>query len=316
MSDALENGDYVLGLFLDFSKAFDTVNHSILFTKLEHYGVRDICLNWFKSYLDNRKQFVEYNGASSSQRTITCGVPQGSILGPLLFLIYINDLATVSSKIYSVLFADDSNLFTAGKNPNSLVNTMNIEVQKVIRWLRINKLSLNLKKTHFMIFRKRGGRVLLDTELRIDGVEIEMVEKTKFLGIIIDQCFKFDAHIQFIKGKVSRGIGILNKCKKYFNSSTLLTLYYSFIYPYFNYCNCIWGNTCKTYLIPLINLQKMAMRIIEGAERRAHTENIFTKLNILNMNKLYVYCSQLFLFKYHFHKLPAIFDGFFLQGMV
>ena len=162
-----------------------------------------------------------------------------------------------------------------------------------------------------MIFRKRGGWVLLDTELRIDGVEIEMVENTKFLGIIIDKCFKFDAHIQFIKGKVSRGIGILNKCKKYFNSSTLLTLYYSFIYPYFNYCNCIWGNTCKTYLIPLINLQKMAMRIIEGAERRAHTENIFTKLNILNMNKLYVYCSQLFLFKYHFHKLPAIFDGFF-----
>ena len=152
---------------------------------------------------------------------------------------------------------------------------MNIEVQKIIKWLRVNKLSLNLKKTHFMIFRKSRGRILIDTDLVIDGVKIEMVEKTKFLGIIIDQCFKFDAHVQFVKGKVSRGIGILNKCKKYFNSATLLTLYYSFIYPYFNYCNCIWGNTCKTYLLPLIKLQKMALRIIGGAERRAHTEDIF-----------------------------------------
>ena len=156
----------------------------------------------------------------------------------------------------------------------------------------------------------------MDKKLTIDGIEIEMVQKTKFLGVIIDECFKFEAHIQFIKGKVARGIGILNKCKKYFNSSTLLTLYYSFIYPYLNYCNCIWGNTCMTYLFPLIKLQKMAMRIIEGAERRAHTENIFSKLNVLKMNELYVYCTQLFLFKYHYHKLPAIFDSFFTRNGV
>ena len=156
----------------------------------------------------------------------------------------------------------------------------------------------------------------MDKELTIDGIKIEMVDKTKFLGVMIDQCLKFEAHIQFIKGKVARGIGILNKCKKYFNSSTLMTLYYSFIYPYLNYCNCIWGNTCTTYLLPLIKLQKMAMRIIEGVERRAHTESIFKKLKVLNMNNLYVYCAQLFLFKYHYHKLPAIFDSFFMRNGV
>ena len=128
-----------------------------------------------------------------------------------------------------------------------------------------------------MIFRKCKGRVLVDTELIIDGMKIAMVEKTKFLGVVIDQCFNFKAHIQFIKGKVARGIGVLNKCRKYFNSTTLLTLYYSFVYPYLNYCHCIWGNTCKTYLRPLIKFQKVAMIIIEGAERRAHTEDSFKR---------------------------------------
>ena len=108
----------------------------------------------------------------------------------------------------------------------------------------------------------------------------------------------------------------MNKCKKYFTSSTLLTLYYSFLYPYLNYCNCIWGNTCKTYLYPLIKLQKMAMRIIEGAERSDHTEDIFKKLKVLNIDKLYVYCTQLLLFKYHYNKLPAIFDSFFTRNGV
>ena len=146
VSDALENGEYVLGLFIDFSKAFDTINHEILFAKLEFLGIRGICLQWFRSYLSNREQYAVYNDALSSRQRITCG--------PLLFLLYINDLANASDAIYSLLFADDSNMFITGKNPDDLVIKMNAEIVKVVDWLQINKLSFNLKKTHFIIFKK------------------------------------------------------------------------------------------------------------------------------------------------------------------
>ena len=141
-----------IGLFLDFSKAFDTVDHAILFDKLEYYGIRDVPLKWFESYLSKREQFVEYDGTRSDNEYVTCGVPQGSILGPLLFLLYINDLAHLSKKLFALLFADDSNMFLTGNNWNDLIDVMNIEMLKVVEWLRVNKLSLNLKKKHILFY--------------------------------------------------------------------------------------------------------------------------------------------------------------------
>ena len=143
---AIDNSEHTLGIFLDFLKAFDTLDHSILLQKLNHYGIRGRSLEWFTSYLSNRKQYVTVGGHSSTTRSITCGVPQGSILGPLLFLIYINDIAKSSDVLSFILFADDSNLFCSHSHLDTLIATVNFELAFVSNWIKSNKLSLNIKK--------------------------------------------------------------------------------------------------------------------------------------------------------------------------
>ena len=144
----------MIGVFLDLKKAFDTVNHNILLKKLYHYGIRGNLFKWFESYLTNRSQYVLFNGIKSDIRDVTCGVPQGSILGPLLFIIYINDFSGVSDKLFYVLFADDTNVFLSGKDINILIDTIQFELTKLHDWLLANKLTLNIAKTHFMIFHR------------------------------------------------------------------------------------------------------------------------------------------------------------------
>lgn len=314
VTNALENGEYVLGLFLDFSKAFDTVNHAILYQKLEYYGIRGTSLDLFRSYLSERAQYVEYNESRSQKQSITCGVPQGSILGPLLFLLYINDLAQVSSKLFSLLFADDSNMFISGHNLSEMVSTMNTEMVKIVEWLQVNKLSLNLKKTHYIIFRKRRSKIVSDHNIVINGITISRTDNTKFLGVIIDDTLSFQQHIKYIKGKVARGIGILYKTKRYLHRKTLIQLYNAFIYPYLNYCIVVWGNTCKTYLAPLVKIQKRAVRLIGGARKFDHSGPIFKELKLLNINEIYVYSLQIVLYRYHHALLPDIFRGFFVSN--
>ena len=154
--NARDNGESVLGVFLDFSKAFDTVNHEILLNKLQKYGIRGKCNNWFESYLSNRKQCVCFNGVTSNLQSVQCGVPQGSVLGPLLFLLYINDIKNISSMLFTLLFADDTNVFIHGKDINALFDNMNNEMLKIVQWLNVNKLSINIKKTNYMVFTKKN----------------------------------------------------------------------------------------------------------------------------------------------------------------
>ena len=194
MTQAIESGEYVIGVFLDFSKAFDTVNHEILLDKLYHYGVRGCAHKWFSSYLTDRQQFVTYNGMKSQNQVIKCGVPQGSILGPLLFLIYINDLATVCKNTFPILFADDSNLFISGRDSDLIMKTLNEELKEISLWLKANKLSLNIKKTHFMIFSSKN-KAHPNVYINIDGETISENSKTKFLGVIIDNKLCWKDHI-------------------------------------------------------------------------------------------------------------------------
>ena len=150
--NALDNGKCAVGIFLDFQKAFDTVDHSILLDKLHCYGIRGIANQWFFSYLSNRQQSVVYNGYESELKVINCGVPQGSTLGPLLFLLIINDLTNVSSFFMPIIFADDANLFCTGTDLTEITQLFNEEISKIYDWVNPNKLSLNIDKTNFMLF--------------------------------------------------------------------------------------------------------------------------------------------------------------------
>ena len=146
ISLALDRNEHAVGVFLDLSKAFDTVDHNILLDKLEHYGIWGVALDWVRSYLSNRLQFVQFNGHSSSPQTICCGVPQGSILGPLFFLLYINDLSNVSTVVELILFADDTNLFMSHKDPVYLATSLNSELNKLSAWFKANKHAKKKKK--------------------------------------------------------------------------------------------------------------------------------------------------------------------------
>lgn len=296
ITKCMDNGDLVIGIFLDLKKCFDTVDHDILIKKLYAYGIRGTLCNWFKSYLSDRSQYVLYDGEESDIKPITCGVPQGSILGPLLFLIFINDFANASKTLYYVLFADDTNVFLAGKDIHVLVDQIQSELLKLSIWLQANKLTLNLDKTQYMVFH-RAKRKTFDINIKINDCVIEQVIYTKFLGVIIDNRLDWTNHISYISSKLSKGIGIICRARKFFTKAALTTLYNSFIFPYFIYGVEVWGHASNTYLQQLIKIQKKIIRIITNSHYMAHTKELFTKMAILPFDTLVKHRVGLLMYK-------------------
>ena len=177
------------------------MNHKILLTKLEHYGVRGVLLNWFESYLNGRQQFVSVNGVSSDLKDITCGVPQGSVLGPLLFLLYINDLPNVSEKLKFFFFADDTNIYYESRDLQDLEKVINQELKHLSLWLKVNRLALNIGKTNFLIFHSIQRKLTQNVTLKLDKKALSQKDHIKYLGVIVDCHLNWKHHILHVSKK-------------------------------------------------------------------------------------------------------------------
>ena len=308
---SLDNKETVMALYIDLSKAFDSLDHTIMLHKLEHYGVRGIPLNWFKNYLTDRKQYTSFNGSNSNILPLTCGVPQGSILGPLLFLIYVNDIINTSSLLRFVLYADDTNILFSHSNETTLYNVVNSELIYVCDWFKANKLQMNADKTKYMIFRSSKKCKPSHLNLVIDNDAIKQVDNTNFLGVIIDDKLTWTKHVNIIHGKISMTIGIMRKLRSVLPLDTLFMLYNAFVLPHLNYCSLVWSGTSLNNLQRLNVLQKKAIRLCSNAHYLAHSTPLFKDLYTLTIFDHLSLKTGLFMYKYFNALLPVVFDNCF-----
>ena len=309
---ALEKKQIAILLFLDFSKAFDMVDHEILLKKLEHYGIRGVTLSWFQSYLTNREQYVSVDNFKSDKLKLKYSVPQGSILGPTLFILYINDLPNIDKLTQYIFFADDANMIITGYTFEEVSEKVNALLQKIQNWVIGNGLKLNLSKTKYMIFTNKAKQ---NIDVNICGIPIEESECERFLGVLISSNLSWANHINLLASKISRNAGILYKLKDLLPESTLKTLFHSFVQSHLNYCSSVWGLGSKNSTNKLFIAQKKAIRSLRyklsyrppvnsAVNVHCHTKEFFSKLKILTLPNLIAKNCLLMMHKIYLNVSP------------
>ena len=234
--------------FIDLKKAFDTVPHDGLLNKLYRYGIQDQPLSWFESYLTNRTQRVSIENHLSSAANVSSGVPQGSVLGPLLFILYINDLPLAVGLSSVMLYADNTVIFTAASNIDQLQLTLSLDLNNVSNWLTANGLFLNLKKTEYVFFgtRQRLVRSESHSPLCMEGKKVNQVKSFKYLGVLLDECLSFNDHISYLRSKVASRLGLLSRLRGCLTTEAANKIYLSPVLPILSYCDmcfCPLGST-------------------------------------------------------------------------
>jgi len=315
-----DNPEYTIAVFLDLKKAFDTTSHTILIDKLKHYGFRGTANIWFSNYLNNRKQVVSINGTDSEKCAITIGVPQGSVLGPILFLLFINCLPNAVSFL-TLLFADDTTFQLSGNNIRELFDKVNNELEQASDWFNCNKLILNVSKTKFIVFGPNNKKINLNNlSLSIGGEILERIgndcptKSFKFVGVNIDENLSWNTHINKVKSKISFASLQISRLKNIFPTETLVNLYNGLFRPHMEFGLLAWGGAQPSKLKGLINCQKKCIRNINKSKYNSHTGPIFKKLNILKFHDLFDLNCKLFMHSFVHNKLPSCFGSMFSKS--
>lgn len=293
----MEQKDHVITIFVDLQKAFDTINIKILLNKLRKMGIVGNAYKLLKSFLTGRKQYVQLHDHVSKELPIKSGVPQGTVLGPFLYLIYVESLANIGLECKYWMFADDTALVFNNKNEDELYQNINKDLGKFLDWLHINHLIINSQKTVFMEFKRKNKPTSPDKKILIDKVQIKNVKSYNYLGLTIDDKLTWDDHTDAIVRKLSGLIAALRKLSPYMNDKCRKMIYYSYIVSVLTYTMPIWSNTSQHNLNRLQRLQNKAIKSIYNLDNHTPTETLFKKFPYMNILKLkYFECCK-FLFK-------------------
>jgi hypothetical protein len=328
VAEASNKKEFTIAIFCDLQKCFDVFDREILLRKMDFYGIRGIALEWFKDYFTDRSQFVDLNGNFSSVKSSTLGVIQGSILGPILSNLYLNDLHKVVIKLLLFSFADDSKFVYSDKSLENLILTANLEFRKVAQWMRANRLMLHPDKTKYMIFCPRQkpidtslckvflnnndiGATFEDPRLIKEITFLNIADEPiiRFLGLYLDPHLTFRFHVTQILSKISKGLYIMRTVKNILPESALKTLYFSLINSHLIYALPAYGCADRSILNPLIKIQKKAIRIVSKSKWNSHSEPIFQRLGIMRFEDMIKYSQLEFMHLFEHQRLPESFKN-------
>lgn len=291
-----KNNNIVIACFLDFKRAFETIDRLKLIAKLEKYGVKGKAIDFFKHYLKNRKQYTIYQDERSNLIDNNIGLPQGSQLAPLLFIIYINDMINVLKYCKIQMYADDTLIYISGNNLDDLVRKLNADLENISKWLKFNKVKNNVVKTKYMILKNKFKKYNVDNiTIVMDDIEVEYVESMKYLGVIIDTNLSFKEHYESVIAKITQKTNFLNRNSKCLSIWTKKLVYNSIILPHLTYCPTILYVAPKCIIQTLQIIQNRCMKIILEENYYAHSLDLLKRLEWFDVKNMIMYFTILFI---------------------
>lgn len=309
IKSSLDKGGVVGAIFLDLRKAFDTVNHSVLLSKLSTFKLSVDVLNWIQSYLLGRSQCVRINDKTSSLKACVLGVPQGSILGPLLFSAYINDLPSVCDGVGTLMYADDTVLYTSGKDPEQVAAKLSLAMKQVTQWLQYSQLTLNTDKTVTMYF-SNTQRNMFFPNIYVNGQMIKNVNEFKYLGVILDPNLTFKSHIKKMSHVLKYNLSNFRHIRNSLTVEASKIYFNAMILSYFHYCISCWSQASKSVLKPIRSLHKQALKILDRKSRQYHHCDILNKYKMLSFDNLMLYSDVRLVYKIIHNTAPPPLKNF------